>query len=75
MPRTSSGPKVRLNLEVSEAVRAKLEELRERTGAESFVEVIRRSLAIYDFLRSEKEEGGTLVLKGRDGREREVVVL
>ncbi len=74
MPRTSKGPKARLNLEMSEQVRAKLEGLRERTDADSLAEVVRRALAIYDMLWSERENNGRFFVKGPDGQLREVLL-
>ena len=75
MPRTSNGPKIRLNLETTEAVRARLEALRTRTGADSLAEVVRKALAVYEFLWDEREKGGVLTVKGEDNRDREVVLL
>jgi hypothetical protein len=76
MPRIAKTTKSRrLNLETSEPVRERLEHLRERTDADSLAEVIRRALAVYDFLWSEREKGGRIVVKDDQGGEREVVLL
>lgn len=40
--------KARITLEVSIAIRERIESIRQRTGAESATEVIRRALALYD---------------------------
>jgi hypothetical protein len=64
----------RLNLEMSERLRSVLENLREQTDAESLADVVRKALAVYDFLWQEKASGGRLVIKGKDG-ERELVLL
>ncbi|MCA9031070.1 MAG: hypothetical protein KDA66_09700, partial [Planctomycetaceae bacterium] len=56
----------RLNLELNEAVRSRLEELRDEVGAESLAEVIRRSLALYDHVHTKKKEGFELCLKKED---------
>ena len=42
--------------------------------ADSLAEVIRRALAVYDFLWSESAQGGKLVVKGKQG-EKELVLL
>ena len=68
MARPRSGAKVRLNLDIPEKERALLENLRERTGAASFTEVIRRALAVYDFLWDEKT-GGSVVIRNAEGEE------
>jgi hypothetical protein len=75
MPRISRGTKTRLNLEMSEQVRKKLEDLREKTGADSLAEVIRKALAVYDFLWTEREKGSDLVVRDSDSNDREVVLL
>lgn len=48
MPRQPSPKKSRLNLEMSQSVRRRLESLRVRTEADSLAEVVRRALAVYD---------------------------
>ena len=68
MPRIAKNvPTRRLNLEMSQRVRERLERLRDQTGADSLVEVIRRSLAVYELLWSEQEKGGKLVVRRPDG--------
>lgn len=74
MPRTSRGPKARLNLEMSEEVRARLEGLRQRTDADSLAEVVRRALAVYDLLWSEREGDGRFFIKCPDGQLKEVML-
>ena len=75
MPRPAKKfPTRRLNLEMSNSVRKKLEKLQQQTEADSLAEVIRRSLAVYDFLWSEKRKGGKLVIKSSDG-DKEVVII
>lgn len=74
MPRISRGPKARLNLEMSEAVRTRLENLRERTDADSLAEVVRRALAVYELLWSEHEGNGTFFIKRADGETKEVLL-
>jgi hypothetical protein len=64
----------RLTLEMALGVRKQLEHLRDRTQADSLAEVIRRALAVYDYLHAEKEKGAKLILKV-DGGERELVLL
>lgn len=66
---------VRLNLEMSLQVRERLESLRERTDADSLTEVVRRSLAVYEFLQDGIETGGRVMLRRKDGTELEVALL
>jgi hypothetical protein len=56
-------------------VRERLEELRDRTGAESITEVVRRAVALYDTLLSESDVKGTrLVLRDAKGNERDLLM-
>jgi metal-responsive CopG/Arc/MetJ family transcriptional regulator len=71
----SDAKKVRLNLDMSEATRQRLESLLSRTGADSRSEVIRRALAVYDFACAAKERGESVVLRGPGGREKELLLL
>ena len=64
----------RLTLDLAEPVRKKLEQLKDRTQADSLVEVVRRALAVYAFVWDEKVQGRALVTRG-DGGDREVVLL
>ena len=68
-------PTRRLNLEMTETVREKLETLREKTSADSLSEVIRRSLSFYELLVDEVRQGRNVVIRGPGSKERELVVL
>jgi len=51
-----------------------MEVLRDETDAHSLTEVISRSLAVYDFLWSQKKAGGKLLIQDSEGT-RELVIL
>ena len=75
MPRKpKSAPTTRLTLDLADPVRKKLEQLKDRTQADSLVEVVRRALAVYAFVWDEKAQGRALVTRGEEG-DREVVLL
>jgi hypothetical protein len=75
MPRTrKTVPTSRLTLDLAEPVRKQLEALKDRTNADSLVEVVRRALAVYTFVWDEKAKGRDLVTRGEEG-DREVVLL
>jgi hypothetical protein len=75
MPRIAKGVATRrLNLEMTENVRQKLEDLRGLTEADSLAEVVRRALLVYEYLWDEKRTGGTLIIK-KDDKEKELVLL
>ncbi|UQA61423.1 hypothetical protein [Polyangium aurulentum] len=77
MPRRASEePKVRLNMELPERLRNRLEQLRVIAEADTITEVVRRALALYDVLMSAmKERGEKVILRGADGAERELFIL
>lgn len=77
MPRPASNEaRVRLNLEVPERVRTRLERVREMSEADSLTEVIRRALMVYDaLLTTVHEEGGKVLIRMPDGDEREVLLV
>ena len=77
VPRTSRATnqegRVRLNLELPERLRARLESLRALSEADSLAEVVRRAIALYDvLLMAVRDRGVTIVLRSRDGTEREL---
>jgi hypothetical protein len=59
-----------MNLEMSQAVR---EKLGEETDS-SLAEVIRRSLAVFNLLWTERKKGGSLLIRSPEG-EKEVVIV
>jgi hypothetical protein len=76
MPRPANpDAKARLNLELPERVRARLEHLRTISEADSITEVVRRALAVYDVvLTAVRERGDKIVLRSADGTEKEIIV-
>ena len=75
MPRIKKTEEIkRLNLELNVAVRQRLEELRLETKADSLTEVVRRALAVYDYLWSQKKLGARLLIEHNE-EVREVVLL
>lgn len=65
---------VRINLEVSPAVRENLKDLQKRSGAASQAEVFRKALALYDMIITTVQAEGKVVLEHKAG-EREVLHL
>jgi hypothetical protein len=63
-------PKIRLNLDMSVEVKEQIERLRDQIHADSMGEVIRRALAVYDYLQSEQTNGSNLVIRSKDGAEK-----
>ena len=73
MPRIAKNrPTSRLNLELSQAVRDRLETLRDEVDADSITEVIRRALALYDHVWTKRREGYELALVGPKGQKKTV---
>lgn len=71
MARTASNKKKRrLNLETSEAVRARLEKLKVSIDADSLSEVVRRTSAVYEHLfTAVAERDAKVVIRLPDGTE------
>ena len=75
MPRPPSNrPKTRLNLEVSQPIRERLERLKDETEADSLTEVIRRALAVYELLWNQHKQGAQAIVR-QDGTERELIIV
>ncbi|MGF6534308.1 hypothetical protein P3T20_005112 [Paraburkholderia sp. GAS206C] len=68
-------PKVRLNLDMSVEVKEQIEALRDRMHADSMSEVIRRALAIYDFLLTQQADGSITVIRSKDGSEKQIPLI
>lgn len=68
-------PKIRLNLDMPAGTKQQLEDLRDMTHADSMSEVIRRALALYDFLWQEKQNGATTIIRAKDGSEQKLPLI
>jgi hypothetical protein len=64
----------RLNLALAELVRARIEELQHETGAQTLTEVVSKSLAVYDYLWTQKQSGAKVLIQDSEGI-RELVLL
>ncbi len=65
----------RLNLSFKPEVRNRMEGLVDETNVESITELIRRSIAVYDFLWEQKKSGAKLIVEDESGGQRELVIL
>lgn len=75
MPRPpSKEPKIRVNLELPERTRERIDRLQHLSEAETMTEVIRKAVAVYDALFTTIRSGGKVVLRSADGVERELVL-
>lgn len=75
-PPPKKKPKRRLNLEMSEKVSDRLENLKKVTDADSLSEVIRKSVAVYDHLWNEKSrKNAEVIVRLPDGTEEKLVLL
>lgn len=61
--------KVRLTLELPKSVREQMNEVMKVTYAANVTEVIRRSIALYEFISNEQKKGGKLLIRNPDGSE------
>ena len=63
-----------LRLEVSKDAMQQISDLSKRSGAKDFSDLFRKSLATYELLIGVRNAGGTIVIHGGDGSERELEV-
>jgi hypothetical protein len=52
-----------------------MEHLRDKTGADSLTEVVRRAVTVYDVLVSAWQNGSTVTIRNKDGTEREIILV
>ena len=57
-----------MNLDLGRDVKKRMETLRDQTSAESLTEVVRKSLAVYDFLLTRKKKGAKLIIEDDEGK-------
>lgn len=66
--------KSRLNLDLPQKTRERLEQLRVETHADSMTEVVRRALEVYEtILKASKTN--SLLLRSQDGTERQIFIV
>lgn len=65
---------VTFNLRVNRATADRLNLIGMRTEADTLTKVVSRALAVYDDLVQESRKGGIVVVKNRDGTEREILI-
>lgn len=68
-------PKVRLSLDLPERTRDRIESLRVRTEAASTSEVIRRGMVVYEAMWHEIETGGSVIIRSKNGIDREIMMV
>ena len=73
IPKSTENKATKLSLSLTEKARQQMEKLRDRTDADTLAEVVRRSLALYDFIVQQREDGGKFYVEA-DG-ERTLVEL
>ncbi len=66
--------KVRLVLEISPKIREKLDLIISRIEANSMSDVFRRALAIYEVIIEHHLSGGKIILKTKEGSEKELII-
>ena len=66
--------KERLHLIMPPETREKIDDIQERIRATTMSEVIRRSLSLLDILTREQAKGSSIYVRGKDGREKEILI-
>lgn len=65
----------RLSLDLTPQVKARIENLRDITEAESITEVIRRALASYELLCEAQASGKSIFIRDSNGEESSIILL
>lgn len=68
-------PKVRLNLDLPPSAKERLENLRDLSEADSFSQVVGRSLAVYEMFLFLTRNGDRIYAVGNDGEKREILLV
>lgn len=61
--------KQRITLEIDSKAQRAIAKLKKRTDSATTVEIFRRSLTIADLITEHLENGGSVILRTKDGRE------
>ena len=64
----------RLNLELSEKTQTRLQDLKSKTEATSYAEVIKNALRLYEAVISEAEAGNAFMVREPSGQMKEYVI-
>jgi len=64
----------RLQIKMSPKALSDLEDLQEKIDATSKTQVIKSSLKVFRFLEDEKEKGVKIILRDKEGKERELLL-
>jgi hypothetical protein len=67
--------KARLHLALPERVRERTEQLQALSSASSITEVIRRAIEVFDLVTTAVKRGDKVILRGADGKDREVILV
>lgn len=67
--------KIRLQFDFNQEAVEKLDELKERLGASSRAEVIRRALALMDRVSTSSQAGAEITIKGPKGDQQHLVLV
>ncbi len=66
---------IRLSLDLKPAIKDQLDDLQKRIGAPTLVEVIRKSLALYELFVEHEKSGGKVILENPDGSRERLKIL
>lgn len=67
--------KDRISLSIDASAHKSLTDLQQRTNSKSFVEVVRKSLALYDYVVNAQENDGQLYIIDKNGDKEKITFL
>lgn len=65
----------RLNLELSEQARERLEKLKDISDLSSFTDVVKRALVLYEKCLDIQKQGGKIILQSKDDSQTELIII
>ncbi len=65
----------RINLDIPIKTKESIESLKERSGATTLTEVVKRSLALYDMILACSQSGGKIIIQSPDGEKETLKLL
>jgi hypothetical protein len=73
--KTNKSGKERLNLDMHPDIKALVLDLQRRRNADSMSEIIRRAVQVLETLQTEQEKGSVIILRDRDGKETQLLIV
>ena len=71
----TNGDSIRVTVDLSPDAHARMERLQALVRARSKADLVREALRLYEWIAQKNEQGADVVLRTKDGKEKEVILL